>query len=284
MEFRRIVDMAFLTGVNQISTYIHWEAYPAEVYRALNEYVGRLAVMLRGACNATNLAMYYPIETFQAQYTPSAEMWGEHAWLHLQGVLQKTQQDITIALLEHGLDFNYLDGEAVLAAPVEGGCLRVGDHAYSTLIMPQVELLPLNVLRKLQSFERNGGRVLWVNGLPRLGDSAREHELVREAVHGARVLTPDAVRHTTGRPYPEDFGLTFDDVPASGFFAARYRRGPIRLYLLVNNADAVITPTVNGQGRVRLYDPVDGRILPGALPLALQIEPCSALMLIEQGP
>ena len=54
-EFRRIVDMAVLCGVNQFQTYLRWDEYEPAVYRGMSEYTGRLAAVLRGARSAATV-------------------------------------------------------------------------------------------------------------------------------------------------------------------------------------------------------------------------------------
>ena len=47
-EMMRFINMACLMGCNQVTSYIYWDQYPPAVYRAFNEQVGRVCLMLRG--------------------------------------------------------------------------------------------------------------------------------------------------------------------------------------------------------------------------------------------
>ncbi len=278
-EFRRYINMAYLTGVNQISTYIPWQPYDPAVYRGLNEYAGRLGVMLRGATNATNIAMYYPIETFQARYVPTPESWPRIAARHRD--LQESQDRTARSLLEAGYDFTYLNAEAILDAVLRKGELTLGKHAFTTVIMPGVELLPLAVLRRLEAFSQAGGTVLWVDALPELGDAPEEHAAVREAVAQSTCIAPEAVVAAMGPAYGKRFRLAFD-APDEGFFIGRYTRSGRDLYYIVNNTNAPSAPKLSGGRAVTVYDPMDGTATQHALPTTLDMEAYSGLIVAEK--
>lgn len=280
-DFRRIVGMAYLTGVNQMTTYIRWDRYDATVYRSLNDYAGRLALLLRGATNAADIAMYYPIETFQAAYTPSPEFWSPIAWRYLQNGMQASQDAAARAILESGRDFNYVDADAVLSAEIRDGRLAVGANRYGTLVLPRVELLPLTVGRKLEAFEAAGGTLVWVDALPRLGDAPEEHAAVREAAALWEAVAPEELAELLGPANPEGFGLDFDP-SGDGLFTVRYTRAGRNLYYVVNNTGDEMTRTVRGaSGSVRVYDPMDGGVREETLPATLTLAPYAGCVLAE---
>jgi|GEM_PF-1443997 len=62
------VNGASRCGVNLFATYINTNMYrskAAGIFKQLNEYTGRISVMLTGARIATPVALYYPVEMFQ---------------------------------------------------------------------------------------------------------------------------------------------------------------------------------------------------------------------------
>jgi hypothetical protein len=145
-DFRRIVNMGVFSGVNQFHTYLFWHLYDPAVYRGMSEYLGRLSLALRGARNAATVGLYYPIETFQANFTPSPHFWARKdlltpEWQELinrQGTLDATAE----GLCKAGIDFNWLHGDWIRDAVIENGVLVVGSHRYSTIVLPEVELMP----------------------------------------------------------------------------------------------------------------------------------------------
>jgi hypothetical protein len=281
----RIINMAFLMGANQVTSYIPWERYTAAAYRRINGTVGRLAAVLRGARNASQIALYYPIETFQSQYLPSTRNWiealGERPE-YVQGL--RTQEEIIRGLYGRGCDFSWLDGEAVLAAQVGGGRLIVGEHGYTTILMPRVELLSLAVVRKLRAFEESGGHVLWVDAVPHLGDSADEHAAVRAALAAARAVTPGKAMGSLGTAFPESFRLRLDGADQN-VLVGRYLRDGHPIHFVVNNQDAEAVPVLRLEGETAgaawVYDPATGAIARRELPGAVTLAPYSGVFVIE---
>ena len=282
----RFINMAALMGVNQFTSYVSWDRYPADVYRRFNENVGRLGVMMKGARNVSNIAMYYPIETFQSLHTPSPKVFGE--WLKDQpeaAAGHETQEKVIRSLYRNGCDFSWLDGDAVLRAEIRDGRLVIGPHEYTSIIMPRVDLLPLAVVRKLQQFETAGGKVLWVDSLPRLGEKADEHSQVRAAVAESRIISSDEVVNHLGAAFPEDFRLRLDGKP-EGLFITRWLQNGRRMNCIVNGSYEPLTANIRleGQpvGKIWVYNPADGSITSRDAEGALTLAPNSSLFLIEE--
>jgi len=282
----RFINMAALMGVNQFTSYVFWDRYPKDAYRRFNENVGRLGVMLKGARNASSVAMYYPIETYQSLHIPSPKVFSE--WLKEQpesAAGHETQEKLARSLYQNGYDFSWLDGGAVLRAEIRGGRLAIGSHEYTSIIMPRVDLLPLAVARKLQQFESAGGKVLWVDSLPRLGDKADEHAQVRAAVAASRVIAPEAVVANLGPAFPEDFRLRLDGKP-DGLFITRWLQKGRCVNYVVNATYAPLSLMMHmeGQpgGKLWVYDPADGSTAIRAAAGTLTLEANSSLFLIEQ--
>lgn len=282
----RFINMAALMGANQFTSYVFWDRYPPDVYRRFNETVGRLGVMLKGARNGSSVAMYYPIETFQSLHVPSAKVFGE--WLKDQpeaAAGHETQENVARTLYRNGYDFSWLDADAVLRAEIREGRLVIGRHSYTSIIMPRVELLPFAVLEKLHQFEVAGGKVLWVDRLPRLGDTVDEHAQVRAAVAESRVISPEEAVATLGPAFPEDFRLRLDGKP-EGLFITRWLQHGRRVNFVVNAAYEPLTATLRLEGQPNgtlwVYDPADGSIATREASGSLTLEPNSSVFLIEQ--
>ncbi len=284
----RVVNMAALAGANLVTSYCLWERYTPDAYRRLNDQVGRLCVMLRGARRAATVALYYPIESFQAWVRPTHKNWGDAIFGRPEAMqaLFKVQDPLIRGLYSRHIDFGWVDGDAVLAGTVRGGRLIIGRQEYAAVVMPQVELLPLAVLRKLQSFERAGGRVIWAGSVPRLGDAPSEHDAVRRAVASTPVTAPAQVAAALGACTPPGFRLRVEGT-GEGLYVGRYVRGAHRLNYIVNNsADrASFRLRLSGAGSavVWIYDPADGSIQRRSAPATLTIGAFAGLFVV-QGP
>jgi len=287
----RFINMAFFCGVNQMSNYQYWGRYTSGAYRKFNEQVGRLAVMLRGARNASTVALYYPIESSQCTFRPIAgnlnpmTIKSKPANYNPQALLmEETEENVIRSLHRHGCDFSWLDGDAVLGAEIRAGRLMIGAHEYTSIIMPRVELLPLPVIQKLQRFEKAGGKVLWVDSLPRLGDKPEEHAPLRAAMAASQTIPPDKVVGKLGPAFPESFLLRVDS-GGEGLFIARYVRNTHRVNYLVNNSDKPMAPKLSlagkDKGTVWIYEPAGGTINALDVPTSLAMPPYTSVFVVE---
>ena len=201
-------------------------------------------------------------------------------------LMEETQEQIIPSLFEHGYDFSWVDGDAVLKAEIRAGRLIMGAHEYTSIIMPRVELLPLPVMQKLQQFEKAGGKVLWVDSLPRLGDSPAEHQAVRAAVAGVATITPEQVVGSLGEAFPGSFRLRFD-AESKDILIGRFERDGRRINYVVNKGGAAVSPRFRLEGKasgsVQVYNPADGTIATQSLPAELTMPPSSSLFLVEEG-
>jgi len=287
-DMRRNINTAFLAGLNQISTYTIWREYKADDYRKFNEYLGRLSLVLRGAEAASPVAMYYPIETFQAGFTPSPSTWDPKlwpaSWKNLTGLIN-VYDTIAKSLVDHGYNFSWLNGKAIESATIRSGRLVVGPHEYTELIMPEVEVLPLAVAKKLEAWQKEGGKVLWVNLRPRLGNASGEHEAVRQAFASAATMPPAEVISHLGPAAPDGFRLRVDKA-GQDIFIGRFMRDGRRINYVVNNREAKqsFSFSLEGAGAdgVQIYNPADGSITERQLPATLDIDPSSSLFVVEK--
>jgi autotransporter-associated beta strand protein len=292
-DFRRIVNMGAFSGVNQFQTYLFWQLYDPVVYRGMNEYVGRLSLALRGARHASTVGLYYPIETFQANFVPSPNFWARvdlltaewQALSAIQDNLDSTARNLANA----GIDFNWVHGDWLRDAVLDGGVLVVGPHRFSTIVLPCVEVLPLPVAEKLEQFRQAGGRVELVERRPELGDNAADHASVAAIFSGSPTVTAADLPATLGAVVPPDFELRVEPPARQGteqeFFVARFVRDGRRLTYLVNNATTAVTPVLTLAGdvsrRVAVYNPLDGSISGRQLPGTLTIAASSSLLVVE---
>ena len=283
-KVRRIVNLAVLGGINCFMNYFYWDEYDPSVYRTLNEYIGRLCLVLHGARSAAAVGVYYPIETFQAEFLPSSAAWSREFWPPAWNRLEKRirdQDEVVRSLFLQGIDYTWLHGDWIEKGKVEKGCLIAANGRYRTIVMPEVELLPLAVARKLEEFEKGGGKVIWVKCLPQLGDTSEEHEKVKSMFAKKNVLSPGRVAEAIGTALPP--GFTVQTGPE--VLTARFNRDGRRITYLVNyQADKVTVPVTlsSGSGRTfDVYNPMDGTIQHQELPGTLTIQGNASLMVVE---
>jgi len=266
---RNSVNMAFLHGANQITSYLRLDpggdssqgnrGYAPEEYNALNEYVGRISLLLRGARRETSVALYYPINMFQADYKPSNLFWNRVTLLYKDQ--QQAWDQTESALLDSGLDYTIVHPEALEQAQVRDGVLKIGYGAYRYLVMPQVEIISKNALDKIKQFEASGGVVLWVDKKPIMGDYACEDTAVLKDVAEVEIITPSSLPKRIVCSYGRDFTLKFG-FGGQGVSIARFRKANQCIYYLVNRGEKPVSGKVHTDKAVhaQLCDPATGRI------------------------
>jgi len=198
--------LQFALGVNLITSYYPWRGYgnddavtwmrgapavPGGAYRAYCDYVGRLAVMLRGGRHVCPVAVYYPVRTMQALFKPTDRPYYQ-ADAHGPEVaaLDALLRDLARGLLQRQLDFDFVDDEALAQAEVGDGCLRIGDERYRLLILPGAKVMERSALASVVKFAQSGGAVIAVGCLPqRAARSADANAVARLAnrLHAAGI-------------------------------------------------------------------------------------------------
>jgi hypothetical protein len=281
----------FFHGVNSFSSYLPLDpvdtpdaggrgrkaaGYTPEEFRAFNEYIGRLSLVLRGARRENEVAVYYPISRFQGLYRPTNRHWSK-----LQkefADFEKPWKTIDETLTSADIDFSVVHPQAVAEAAIEDGRLRIGRGSYRVLVMPPTDLLPLDVLRKIEAFEAAGGKVVWVDEVPSAALYARDDEAVRQSLAAARPVAAGELPALIGQAYSPAFDLTFTP-GTSELGVARFHRDGKKIYFVMNKKEQDLAVQVGGSGPVTVMDPTTGEIREATAPLPLQIGPLRSMLL-----
>lgn len=136
------------------------EFFQADYWERYGEFVREVASLsgfLSRGTHAAEAAILYPTESLFAEFDGNL----------LKG--SPTFNDICVLgelLRELGHDYDFLDGEALGAATVQGDRLHLGSESYGTLFLPAARYLPPGAREKISNFARAGGRVVATTRLP----------------------------------------------------------------------------------------------------------------------
>jgi hypothetical protein len=278
-RLKRTVNMAVFGGINQFASWIPLTSYYSpESFSWFTNYTARLCLMLRGARNATPVAMYYPIETFQANYLPGTGSWDAIAQQYAP--MQLTHNTLAKNMLRNGMDYNYLTANAIVNAVCRNGFLEVGNHKYSTLLMPNVEVIPLQVLNKLIECQQKGVKVLWVGSVPTLGAQSNEHLQVQQISTGLSLTTDTSMNRSDFNPT----GFNLNIASASGNLSVgKYVRGEDKIYMVVNDYGTAMTVNIQSAKTkiAKIYLPSDGSSRLVILPYSLTVNAYESVFLLE---
>ena len=161
------------------------------------------------------------------------------------------------------------------------GLLEVGSHSYSAIVMPNVEVIPLNVLKKLKKCAESGITIFWVDATPELGTRSEEHGEVKNI--SSTLIRNDNPIADLKKITNKDFNLDIksDD---NKLTIGKYERNERRIYFIVNDSGIDINVDIkSGKCKiVKIYNPVDGNIMEEEIPLKKRIGKYEGLFVVEK--
>ena len=261
------VNHAFYHGATIFTSYLPLNrnqsgtaaGYKPEEFRFLNEYIGRLGMLIRGAKPTSQIALYYPITQFQAHVLPSNQRWPQIAKLHRKA--QQAWDETQRALRDAGMEYTIVHPEAVSGAPVKDGTFAVGSARFRYLIVPHMEFIPLAALKTIRALEKAGGTVIWVGTVPRHAERAENTAAVHRLTDGCSASSLEKFTRSITNPYPSEVGLRFLNKPQE-LLVGRFLRGTTPLYLAVNKTGERIQIRAQADDAappvVKIHDPSTG--------------------------
>jgi hypothetical protein len=132
------VTAQYALGVDTFCSYFGDNALPPEKYREWNDTIGRIDKIMGGGTHISNIAVYYPIETMQANYIP----FGDQIYSELDRIPENTAcwhslRGIYNNLLSNQLDFDFLDMYSIERATITNSMINTtgGEH-FEILVLP----------------------------------------------------------------------------------------------------------------------------------------------------
>ncbi len=293
LDVKAEADLHFLQGINQLIghgwpytapgvEYPGWRFYAAGVFNEKNpwwivmpdlaRYLQRMSFLMRQGRPANDIALYLPNDDGWAHFT--------NGQVHLIEVLrERIGDDIIARTLEAGYDFDFFDDDALRQVGKVGpGTLTLGGNQYKAVILPNVERIPADTLKKLEEFARGGGIVIATRRQPALAPGLRAtedeqrqvHEISRRLFEGANAPA-HFVADEKGQLAARLNSLLRPDVdlPSAktelGFI---HRHTPdAEIYFVANTSnarrDVKATFRVSGM-QAELWDPFTGEVSPAA--------------------
>jgi hypothetical protein len=289
LDVKAEADLHFLIGINQLIghgwpysppsvEYPGWRFYAAGVFDEKNPwwivmpdlalYLQRVSFLLRQGQPANDVALYLP----------NNDAWANFSAGHVNMIdtlRDLVGPDVIPRTLEAGYDFDFFDDAALAKlGRVEKDTLALGSNKYRVVVLPGVNRIPLETLRKLEEFVKGGGVLIATRRPPALAPGLQatlsEQEEVREI---ARRLFegPSAPAHlvkdesaqlgTTLAGLLQPDVLLSPAVPEIGFIHRRMNDAEI--YFVANTSN--VRQSVNATFRVEYmhatsWDPMTGSI------------------------
>lgn len=204
-QMKAAADALYLDGVNQL--YYHgvplspsWAEPPGWYYYAatyvgpgntwwphlkhLSDYLRRADFLLQQGKPTARVAVYLPIEDVWSKAAADENDLAGALERHLGEGGSSSTAAMLADLQDSGFDFDFINGQRILAGQIDTRGLHVGPMDYRVVILPRVETIEPAVLTRLRDLCRAGGTVIALERLPDcapgLVDAARNSRLVQE--------------------------------------------------------------------------------------------------------
>ena len=181
LDMKAEADRHFLMGINQLIghgwpytsegvEYPGWRFYAAAVFDEKNpwwivmpdiaSYLQRTSFLLRQGTAVNDVAIYLPNDDGWAHFTSGNP--------HLIEILrERIGADVISTILDSGYGFDFFDDDVLMkTGRIDQNRLVLGSARYRVVVLPNVERVPLETMRKLGEFVRAGGVVIATRRLP----------------------------------------------------------------------------------------------------------------------
>lgn len=181
LDMKAAADTYFLRGSNQLIghgwpysppdvAYPGWHFYAAAALNDKNpwwlvmpdvaRYLQRVSFLLRQGDPVSDVALYLPENDAWANFTT-----GRVALSTAVGM--RLGPDVIPGILDSGHDLDFFDDRLLAErGRVDAGALAFGALRYRAVVLPGIERMPLETIRRLESFARQGGILIATRRLP----------------------------------------------------------------------------------------------------------------------
>lgn len=173
-DMKRMVDWQLVLGVNMIKPISYkyslrglerTKFYPPGIsyqqpwwrhFKTFSDYVSRMCYLASRGKHVADVAILHPAVSLWANFRDEAEL----------KMIDSYYQEITIQLIDHQIDFDYIDTEGLRKARIKNKKLSLGEEEYGAIILPPMNVIEEKVLDKIALFKDKGGLVISLRKFP----------------------------------------------------------------------------------------------------------------------
>jgi len=317
LDMKAEADRHFLMGINQLIghgwpytaegvDYPGWRFYAAAVFDEKNPwwivmpdiatYLQRSSYLLRQGSAVNDVALYLPNDDGWAHFTSGNP--------HLIEILRdRVGTDVISTILDSGYGFDFFDDDVLMkSGRIEPERLVLGSSRYRVVILPGVERIPLETMRKLEQFARGGGIVIATRRIPEIvpglnatpAEQAELHEIAKRTFSGlnGRGYFAQDEKQSLREKLVTLLAPDFSSDPAVAEIGFVHRRtADTDIYFVANTSNLRQTVSATfrvAQAHAELWDPFTGKVAPAnfekssqaGTTISLDLEPYASRLVV----
>ncbi|WP_347840182.1 glycosyl hydrolase [uncultured Draconibacterium sp.] len=163
-EVRGHLNILLQGGITDFNCYLKMNNSTEKERVEMNNYVGRIQMLLRNGYVASEIGVLYPIESMWTEFMPRYHK--VFSWYDVHGArekvntIDKTFQGISRFMFENCWEYTHLDAKAITDSKVEDGTLKHKSLQFKVLVLPYVSTLSRAAWEKLEEFAVHGGKII----------------------------------------------------------------------------------------------------------------------------
>ncbi len=311
-QLKNEIDLLFVAGINHVffhgTTYSPknaewpgWQFYAstnlslANSFRrempSLNKYIERCQKILQDGKPDNDLLVYFPVwDLWHSSKGKLINLQIHHPeeWLFETNFYKTAKQ-----LSNGGYSFDYVSDEQIQNVICHNGNFVSGGNQYKGIVIPSCRFMPVQTMQRLHEFVKNGGKVFFVNDIPRdvpgyFNYSSKQDVL--EKIKKELMKTGDALVGSDIINILEENGLCKEQLADFNIDFIRRKLGNEKYYFIVNQHSKMLDDWVkigNSAQSVIIIDPITGKSgkaqirkdETGKTNVYLQLEPGASLIL-----
>ncbi len=246
-DARWVVNEQMVRGIN-LFEWMNWgAAYLKDpAFPPLSLYVNRATWLLANGRPTAKVAVYCPTESM---------------WLG-NPMSDSSLRIISARLLGHQVDFDFIDRQGITSVfkLQKGGFINGSGQTYTTVLVPVADIITGDVLQKLEAFAAQGGRVVFMGGMPtRVAGKTFLKATPMPAISWASTENFESAGDGFYAKMPHDVTVS-NPAPGLKYQHRRWKDADIYFFFNEGKAPLDLTVTLEGRGPVTTWNAENGTV------------------------
>lgn len=285
-EVRGHLNMLLQGGITDFNCYLQMNNSTREERIEMNKYVGRIQMLMRGGHVASEIGVMYPIESMWTEFMPRYHRVA--GWNDVSGArekvnsIDKTFQGVSRFMFENCWEYSHLDAQAIIDSKVENGILIHNKLRFKVLVLPYVSTLPQAAWKQLETFVKQGGKIIAIEEKPvnseiNFPDTQVQQTFEKLLDENKNIVfmkdwTAEKLNNHLNSWLEKPIKVENDKLPIR---LAHRRINGHEVLLIINDSDKDIVAnlSLNISGKLEEWDPATGEVLEIGKDLKMSLNP-----------